>query len=367
MDASIVAVGLIVLHAFATAVLWFELRSHEKESRERVEKATRAVLDAINLLRGDLAPILPGGGGAPPSGPSGGGALASSAPDPAEELAPASGSRRSLPPSRDERAAIRARYEAHADAQDVRDAERAAQLPPDDASIAARMEAAMKSVRQDAPFAPDNDHEAAEDAPIVFDDDAGDDRSTDEEFTHVMLRQRKAPPHKPPVPVKRGTLEGIQPERPRSDHRRTVADFQARRDGDRVTPTQPSPAPALYEDGHCHGRECFQDDGNPIQACMCECGACGASIEALLREQEREARGTPSVPPPLPRFDARVARRWHELIEEAHADGKAARHCGGEKCVGSAGGIAECSCLCPGGCGLLADLLAQAKREAGAR
>ena len=71
MDASIVAIGLIVLHAFATAVLWFELRSHEKESKERIERLTASVLDAIGLLRQDLAAVL-GPQGSDPS-PRGGG------------------------------------------------------------------------------------------------------------------------------------------------------------------------------------------------------------------------------------------------------------------------------------------------------
>jgi hypothetical protein len=78
MDASIVTIGLIVLHAFATAVLWFELRSYEKQSRERIERMTGAILEAIGLLRRDLAPVLgdgPRGEGPPPPppGPVGGG------------------------------------------------------------------------------------------------------------------------------------------------------------------------------------------------------------------------------------------------------------------------------------------------------
>jgi hypothetical protein len=63
----IVAIGLVVLNAFATAVLWFEFRSRERRSIERIDQATQAILGAINALRGDLAPVLGGGpsGGAP--------------------------------------------------------------------------------------------------------------------------------------------------------------------------------------------------------------------------------------------------------------------------------------------------------------
>lgn len=73
MAAFIVAIGVVVLHAFATAVLWFEFRSRERRSIERIERATRLILDAIAALRGDLAPAgFPPPGGAPPPPPSGG-------------------------------------------------------------------------------------------------------------------------------------------------------------------------------------------------------------------------------------------------------------------------------------------------------
>jgi hypothetical protein len=52
---SVVAIGVIVLYAFALAVLWFEFRAREKRSIERMQRMTDAVLDAIGLLRGDLA------------------------------------------------------------------------------------------------------------------------------------------------------------------------------------------------------------------------------------------------------------------------------------------------------------------------
>src|SRR5580704_10558076 len=66
MATFIVAIGVVVLYAFATAVLWFEFRSREQRSIERVERATALILEAIGALRRDLAPV-PGGGAPPPS------------------------------------------------------------------------------------------------------------------------------------------------------------------------------------------------------------------------------------------------------------------------------------------------------------
>ncbi|MFT3765460.1 MAG: hypothetical protein QM820_08100 [Minicystis sp.] len=64
MAAFIVAIGIVVLHAFATAVLWFEFRSRERRSIERIERATAAILEAIGVLRGELARHGLAGGGA---------------------------------------------------------------------------------------------------------------------------------------------------------------------------------------------------------------------------------------------------------------------------------------------------------------
>ena len=50
-------------------------------------------------------------------------------------------------------------------------------------------------------------------------------------------------------------------------------------------------------DGHCHGPECFRDDGGSIDVCACECARCVASREQLLREQgegDDEEQGDPS-------------------------------------------------------------------------
>ena len=326
MDASIVAVGLIILHAFATLVVWLELRSYEKESKERVDRATKLVLEAINGLRRDLAPVPGGGGGAPLSGsPVGGdapvGEVISSERDilrpPAPSMAPP-------PPSSDEVVAlIRARYEAEADERDARSG--ACDVAED-----ARRTVEVPRVEVDA-----------------------DQRPTDEELT--VVRDRK-PPHKPPVPIKsdRATLLGVVDAAP-----------------PRATPTLPCPAPAPRDDGHCGGADCFQSDHEPrgeneIDACSCPCAACIEAAEALLREEEE--RGTPSVPPPRerPRFDGRVSMRYRELVAAAQADGKNARHCLSAKCCGNEGGIAECACECRNGCGLLADLWARAVRETSA-
>ena len=53
MAAIIIGIGIVVLHAFAMVALWWELRSHERSSRERVAR----VLDAVNALREDIADI----------------------------------------------------------------------------------------------------------------------------------------------------------------------------------------------------------------------------------------------------------------------------------------------------------------------
>lgn len=39
------------------------------------------------------------------------------------------------------------------------------------------------------------------------------------------------------------------------------------------------------DDGHCHGPECFRDDGDPIDVCACDCPHCVEARERLLREQ----------------------------------------------------------------------------------
>jgi hypothetical protein len=43
----------------------------------------------------------------------------------------------------------------------------------------------------------------------------------------------------------------------------------------------------MRDDGHCHNPAsgCFKDDGAPVDVCSCECPACVAAREQLLREQ----------------------------------------------------------------------------------
>jgi len=45
------------------------------------------------------------------------------------------------------------------------------------------------------------------------------------------------------------------------------------------------PMSAARDDGHCHGPECFKDDGAPVDVCACECHACAEAREQLLLEQ----------------------------------------------------------------------------------
>jgi hypothetical protein len=232
-------------------------------------------------------------------------------------------------------AAMRARYEAEADERDARDAEA-------------------------------DDQRRTVEAPRVEVDDER--RITEDEFTHVLVRNPKAPLHKLPV---RGTLVGVAPERIVSSPRRAAEDFQ-RRQGDRITPTQPS-APAVPI-------PVVADVGVPALARVDALAReRGVSREAMAAELARtgmgepsndappDERGTPSVPPPpsRPRFDGRVAMRYRELVAAAQLNGKNARHCLSAKCCGNEGGIAECACECRDGCGLLADLWKRAEREAG--
>jgi len=51
---------------------------------------------------------------------------------------------------------------------------------------------------------------------------------------------------------------------------------------------------AARDDGHCHGPECFRNDGEPVDVCACDCDRCVAAREALLREQgEADEHGDP--------------------------------------------------------------------------
>jgi hypothetical protein len=374
VDASIVAIGLIVLHAFATAVLWFELRSYEKESRERIDRATEAVLNAIGLLRGDLAPLLGGGpgGGGPRPGPSGGAPPAPalptverravSAPVPADEPAPVT--RRSTAPG-DARAArttssnppppvevenaptlasatdaptsasIRAAFHAEADEKDARDAARGAQgalvlpvAPSDDVAVVRRFQGT-------APGEDDATIRKAVPPPPPADDDEGWDRDTGEEGTRMWERppvtRTERPPHAPPRPMGGrptllGGLAGAPLVQPRMDHRRTVEDFAKR-----------------------HGA-----------------GMGGAQI--LPVPVPRRETPTPTEPS-TPAIDAEIQRRWAELVAAAQEKGIEVGHChAGEKCMDRGEGIALCACRCDGCARLLALLVkaeAQIRRERG--
>jgi hypothetical protein len=51
-----------------------------------------------------------------------------------------------------------------------------------------------------------------------------------------------------------------------------------------------------HDDGHCHGPECFRDDGAPVDVCACDCAACVEAREALLREQGDDDAPDPCDP-----------------------------------------------------------------------
>ena len=85
--------------------------------------------------------------------------------------------------------------------------------------------------------------------------------------------------------------------------------------------------------------------------------------------------GREAQPPPQPErvtltptdpstytLDARIERRWHELVETALAAGKDARHCHGRDCMQTGEGIDRCACTCDS-CGTVLDLLIQARTD----
>jgi len=60
--------------------------------------------------------------------------------------------------------------------------------------------------------------------------------------------------------------------------------------------------------------------------------------------------------------EAKVERRWHELLATAQAQGKLAQHCARALCMRDGFTVGPCPCECEG-CARIKDLLAQAKRE----
>jgi hypothetical protein len=313
MDASIVAIGLIVLHAFATAVLWFELRSHEKESRERIDRATKLILDAISTLRSDLAPAPSGGSGPIPSG----GAPASAGPSHARVMvlpsAPRSGGI-SLPfrPSLDQVARARAAHEETAPVEDVRaTVEIPRELPPSEIE------------------ASPGDREI--DATSVF---SADDRTTAHPASPTLVSAGVVVPLTVRVDTELSTNDTAR-----------VEAYAAARGIDFET--------ALYQlatTGIAVMREGPASERRLVASTTPPSGP--------ANDAPPVARETASVPPPVePPQDPRVKRRWYALIAQAQEAGEDARHCHGERCV-----LGGCACQCEG-CALIAKLLIKAKRD----
>lgn len=421
MDASIVAIGLIVLHAFATAVLWFELRSHEKESKERIERLTASVLDAIGLLRQDLAAVL-GPQGSDPS-PRGGGHSPVS-PGPTGDAPPKS-TPRPVPMGQQTARAVK-RWEKRvgelrddatlASAEDVPTSnERTAAVPPapglplrlvsvtrdddpahtrltvvegDDAApatetpdqIRARLEAEEDRREQaracgEAGPLPTLDEDDARPTGELFGDDeqtrvhdASAVRNAVAKATGAPATQRP-PPHKPPVPIKpsRPTLLGgitgapAVPLNTRTAHRIDVLFWSklalAAKDG--------------AQTAHCEGPRC----NGQIAVCDCLCARCDlrralhaqATVEIVgpdtAGELAEHARDTITpTEPSAPTLDARIQRLWHHKIAAALEDGKNARHCYGAPCFHNSEAITACECNCDG-CVLVGELLIAAHRE----
>lgn len=273
---------------------------------------------------------------------------------------------------------VRAAFHREADERDARHAARPAVPPPapvgaSSASGAPSGDAAVAARFQGAPRPADEHGEMTlQRAPALpsADVDEGD-RSTDEEGTRVYSRDPSAadaqipgvpvkqkppapptstarpPPHAPPRRTLLGGLAGASMERPKSSATRAAADFAAR-----TAPREPSwvdkrAAQLVAGGAGAEARERAAREGSAANASP---GAAG----------DRDTL-TPTDPSARP-LDARVSRRWAELVAAAHLAGDDAAHCHGAMCKMQGEGIALCECQCDA-CGLLLELLVQAERD----
>jgi hypothetical protein len=72
-------------------------------------------------------------------------------------------------------------------------------------------------------------------------------------------------------------------------------------------------------------------------------------------------RLTPTEPD-VPVVDSKILHRWHEKIARAQGNGREARHCHGPLCMAAGEAVDFCRCTCSG-CALITSLYVTAHRE----